>query len=64
MLPTDVVQSNVAIGVHAIDLALYLLEYPRVEAVIGMTRRAPEHDFDVEISSITKPFGDTKEHDG
>lgn len=36
------------IGVHAIDLALYLLEYPRVESVIGTTRRAPEHDFDVE----------------
>lgn len=36
------------IGVHAIDLALYLLDYPRVEEVVGTTRRAPEHEFDVE----------------
>lgn len=36
------------IGVHAIDLALYLLGAPSVEDVVGTTRRAPEHEFNVE----------------
>ena len=36
------------IGVHAIDLALYLLDYPVVEEVVGTTRRSPDHEFDVE----------------
>ncbi|ELY93262.1 oxidoreductase [Natrialba chahannaoensis JCM 10990] len=36
------------IGVHAIDLALYLTGYPLVDDIVGTTRRAPEHEFDVE----------------
>ncbi len=36
------------IGVHAIDLALYLLDFPRVEEVVGATRRSPDRSFDVE----------------
>ncbi|ELY89534.1 oxidoreductase [Natrialba hulunbeirensis JCM 10989] len=36
------------IGVHAIDLALYLAGYPPVDDIVGTTRRAPEHEFDVE----------------